>query len=118
MSQVAEGRRTTAVRRSHHRDRSADECENRGTQFDDFYLWVPHGYDERVIAQCALRLLVEDVGRASGPRSRSTLPRVIEGNQTYDGQQEFLADAARVGKEGRLSRFVYVSKKLSRISRL
>jgi hypothetical protein len=43
---------------------------------------------------------------------------VIEGNQTYDGQQEFLADAARVAKEGRLSRFVYVSKKLSPISRL
>jgi len=25
---------------------------------------------------------------------------VIEGNQTYDGQQEFLADAARVAKRG------------------
>jgi len=88
-----------------------------------FYLFVPHGYDERVIAQCGLRLLVcEDVtanmakvaeARRAARASRSTALREIEGNQTYDGQQEFLAVAARVAREGRLSRFVYVSKKLS-----
>jgi hypothetical protein len=39
--------------------------------------------------------------------------REIEGDQAYDGQQEFLEVAARVAREGRLSRFVYVSKKLS-----
>jgi len=44
---------------------------------------------------------------------RSTPLREIEGNQTYDGQQEFLAVAARVAREGRLSRFVYVSRKLN-----
>jgi hypothetical protein len=38
--------------------------------------------------------------------------RDIEGDQAYDGQQDFLAVAARVAREGRLSRFVYVSKKL------
>ena len=88
-----------------------------------FYLLVPHGYDERVIAQCGLRLLVcEDVtanmakvaeARLVARRSRSTPLREIEGSQTYDGQQEFLSVAARVAREGRLSRFVYVSKKMN-----
>jgi cyclopropane fatty-acyl-phospholipid synthase-like methyltransferase len=88
-----------------------------------FYLFVPHGYDERAIAQCGLRLLVsEDVtenmakvaeARLAARASRSTALREIEGNQAYDAQQEFLAVASRVAREGRLSRFVYVSKKLS-----
>jgi SAM-dependent methyltransferase len=88
-----------------------------------FYLFVPHGYDERVIAQSGLRLLVsEDVtanmakvaeARRAARSSRSAALREIEGDQTYDGQQEFLAVAARVARERRLSRFVYVSEKLS-----
>ena len=51
--------------------------------------------------------------RLTARASRGTPLRKIEGNQTYDGQQEFLAVAARVAREGRLSRSVYVSKKLS-----
>jgi 2-polyprenyl-3-methyl-5-hydroxy-6-metoxy-1,4-benzoquinol methylase len=88
-----------------------------------FYLFVPHGYDERVIAQCGLRLLVcKDVtanmakvaeAMRAARASRGNVLREIEGHQIYDGQQEFLAVAARVAREGRLSRFVYVSKKLS-----
>jgi cyclopropane fatty-acyl-phospholipid synthase-like methyltransferase len=88
-----------------------------------FYLFVPHGYDESVIAQCGLRLLVcEDVtanmakvaeARRAARASRSALLREIEGDQAYEGQQEFLAVAAHVAREGHLSRFVYVSKKLS-----
>jgi 2-polyprenyl-3-methyl-5-hydroxy-6-metoxy-1,4-benzoquinol methylase len=88
-----------------------------------FYLFVPYGYDQSVIAQCGLQLLVcDDVtanmakvaeARRAARASRSALLREIEGDQTYDGQQEFLAVAARVSREGRLSRFVYVSKKLS-----
>jgi cyclopropane fatty-acyl-phospholipid synthase-like methyltransferase len=87
------------------------------------YLFVPHGYDERVIAQCRLRLLIcEDVtanmakvaeARRAARASRSAALREIEGDLAYDGQQEFLAVAARVAREGRLSRFVYVAKKLS-----
>jgi cyclopropane fatty-acyl-phospholipid synthase-like methyltransferase len=87
------------------------------------YLFVPHGYDESIIAQCGLRLLVcEDVtahmakiaeARCVARASRNAVLRKIEGAQVYDGQQEFLAVAARVGREGRLSRFVYVSEKLS-----
>jgi SAM-dependent methyltransferase len=86
-------------------------------------LFVPHGYDECVIAQSGLQLLVcEDVtanmAKVAGARhtareSRSAALREIEGDQAYDSQQEFLAVAARVAREGRLSRFVYVSKKLS-----
>jgi cyclopropane fatty-acyl-phospholipid synthase-like methyltransferase len=87
------------------------------------YLFVPHGYDEGVIAQCGLQLLVcEDVtanmakvaeARHAARASRTAALREIEGDQAYDRQQEFLAVAARVAREGRLSRFVYVSKKLS-----
>ena len=88
-----------------------------------FYLFVPHGYDERVISQCGLQLLVsEDVtanmakvaeARRAARASRTAALRDIEGDQAYDGQQEFLDVAARVAREGRLSRFVYVSKKVS-----
>lgn len=87
------------------------------------YLFVPHDYDERVIAQCKLQLLVcEDTtttmakvaeARHAARASRSAALREIEGDQAYEGQQEFLEVAARVAREGRLSRFVYVSKKLS-----
>jgi SAM-dependent methyltransferase len=86
-----------------------------------FYLFVPHGYDEGVIAHCGLRLLAcEDAtanmtkvaeARHGARASRSAALREIEGDQAYEGQQEFLAIAARVAREGRLSRFVYVSQK-------
>jgi cyclopropane fatty-acyl-phospholipid synthase-like methyltransferase len=88
-----------------------------------FYVFVLRGYNEHIIAQCGLRLLVnEDVtenmakvaqARHTARKSRSNALREIEGDQAYEGQQEFLAVAARVAIEGRLSRFVYVSKKLS-----
>jgi cyclopropane fatty-acyl-phospholipid synthase-like methyltransferase len=87
------------------------------------YLFVPHGYDECVITQCGLRLLVcENVtvnmaevaeARRAARASRSTALREIEGDQAYEGQQEFLVVAAHVAREGRLSRFVYVSEKLN-----
>ena len=86
-----------------------------------FYLFVPPGYDERVIEQCGLQLLVcEDVtanmakvaeARRNARELRSADLCEIEGSPAYERQQEFLAVAARVAKEGRLSRFVYVSKK-------
>lgn len=88
-----------------------------------FFLFVPPDYDERVLVQCGLRLLVRrDVTanmaelaerRRAARASRSAAVREIEGDQTYEGQQEFFAVAARVAREGRLSRFVYVSEKLS-----
>jgi SAM-dependent methyltransferase len=87
-----------------------------------FYLFVPPGYDERIIAQSGLQLLVcEDVtanmakvaeARRSARELRSLELSEIEGSVAYEHQQEFLAVASRVSKEGRLSRFAYVAKKL------
>lgn len=89
-----------------------------------FYLFVPPGYNEALIAQCGFRLLVcEDVtsnmakvaeARHAARASLSADLREIEGDHMYQAQQEFLAVAARVAKEGRLSRFVFLSEKLSR----
>jgi 2-polyprenyl-3-methyl-5-hydroxy-6-metoxy-1,4-benzoquinol methylase len=86
-----------------------------------FYLFVPRDYNGSVLAQCGLHLVVcEDVtsnvakiakARREARASRSIALREIEGDQAYDGQQEFLAIASRVATEGRLSRFLYVSEK-------
>jgi len=83
-----------------------------------FFLFVPVDYDRTVIAQCGLRLLVcEDVTanmaemaerRGAARASRSHLLSDIEGAETYNGQQTFFAVAARIAKERRLSRFLYV----------
>ena len=87
-----------------------------------FYLFVPQGYNESIIAQCGLRLLMcEDVtanmakvaeARRSARAMRSAALREIEGESNYENQQEFLAVAARVAIEGRLSRFLYISEKV------
>ena len=86
-----------------------------------FFLFVPLDYDRTVIAQCGLRLLVcEDVTanmaemaerRGAARASRSHLLSEIEGAETYNGQQTFFAVAARIAKERRLSRFLYVVEK-------
>lgn len=86
-----------------------------------FFLFVPRDYDERVISQCGLRLLVcEDVTanmaeiaerRRAARAAREAALREIEGDQVYEGQQEFFAVASRIAREGRLSRFVYVAER-------
>lgn len=88
-----------------------------------FYLFVPPGYDERVIEQCGLKLLISEDRTASmaqvaeSRRKARKLRRVelceVEGAPAYEQQQEFLAVAARLAKEGRLCRFVYVAQKFS-----
>jgi 2-polyprenyl-3-methyl-5-hydroxy-6-metoxy-1,4-benzoquinol methylase len=85
------------------------------------YLFVPPGYDDRIIAECGLYLLVSEdvtwnmaevaVRRQAARASRSSAVREVEGDQTYETQQEFLAISARIAKEGRLSRFLYLAKK-------
>jgi 2-polyprenyl-3-methyl-5-hydroxy-6-metoxy-1,4-benzoquinol methylase len=96
-----------------------DEIAIRGSI--GFFLFVPLDYDRSVIAQCGLRLLVcEDVTanmaemaerRGAARASRSHLLSEIEGAETYNGQQTFFAVAARIAKERRLSRFLYVAEK-------
>jgi len=96
-------------------------AEIKARSLDGFYLFVPQGYNERVIAQCRLRLQIcEDAtanmakiaeARRSARALRSAALREIEGDPEYNRQQEFLAVAARVAREGRLSRLVYVCQK-------
>jgi hypothetical protein len=50
--------------------------------------------------------------RYTARASRAERLREIEGGE-YESQQNFLGVAARIAKERRLSRFVYVSEKLS-----
>ena len=86
-----------------------------------FYLFVPSGYDERVITQCALRVLAcEDQTSKMGEiaerrkharESRSSALRRIEGDAACENQQKFLSVVANTAREARLSRFVYVAEK-------
>jgi 2-polyprenyl-3-methyl-5-hydroxy-6-metoxy-1,4-benzoquinol methylase len=85
------------------------------------YVVVPPGYDEKVLEQAGLQVLVaEDVTenmavvadrRRAARASRAAELAKIEGEKAYQGQQEFLTMAACLAKERRLSRFVYVAKK-------
>lgn len=87
-----------------------------------FYLFVPQGYTENLLERCSLQLLrsedaTENMARIAAARhaaraSRSTPLREIEGEDLYNSQQLFLQLSARLAKERRLSRFVYVCKKL------
>ena len=87
------------------------------------FLFVPAGYDEQVMTDCGLQLLLcEDVTenmaqiaqrRASARAKRSDDLRKIEGDESYRGQQQFFNVAARIARERRLSRFLYVAEKPS-----
>ena len=88
-----------------------------------FMLFVPKDYDKDVIAQSGLRVLecrdvtanVAEVAakRQAAREARSAAVREIEVDRTYEAQQTFLAMTSRLAAEGRLSRFVYVSEKVS-----
>lgn len=85
------------------------------------FLFVPADYDRRVILECGLRLLAcEDVTanmaavaerRGAARASRSVALRQLEGEETFEGQQRFFEVAARIARERRLSRFLYISEK-------
>ena len=85
-----------------------------------FYLFVPPGYDEHVLVQCGLRVVVaENVTpntaeiadrRRMARESHAQELRDIEGNRAFAAQQEFLTVASRLAKEDRLSRFVFVAE--------
>jgi hypothetical protein len=51
--------------------------------------------------------------RRAAREARSAAVRQIEGDRTYEEQQNFLTMTARLAREGRLCRFVYVSEKSS-----
>jgi 2-polyprenyl-3-methyl-5-hydroxy-6-metoxy-1,4-benzoquinol methylase len=86
-----------------------------------FYLLVPRGYDEEVLAQCGLRVLAAEdrtrnmaevaARRWAAREKRGPALREIEGEQGYETQQEFLRVASVLAAEGRLSRFMFVAEK-------
>jgi cyclopropane fatty-acyl-phospholipid synthase-like methyltransferase len=88
-----------------------------------YFVFVPPGEDERLLREAGLRVLaVEDAtenmatvaGRWLAARAkRADALREIEGDQTFQGQQRFLEVTARLARERRLSRFVYLAEKPS-----
>ena len=86
-----------------------------------FFLFVPIEYDRKVLTECGLRLLVcedvtENVAQTAQRRllaraSKEGALRKIEDDANYEQQQTFLEVAARVARERRLSRFLYVAEK-------
>jgi SAM-dependent methyltransferase len=86
-----------------------------------YFLFVPHGEDERLLGEAGFRVLaVEDAtenmaelaARWLGARARrGDALRKIEGDETFEGQQQFLEVAATLARERRLSRFVYLADK-------
>jgi len=85
-----------------------------------FYLFVPPGYDERILVQCGLRIVVSEnvtrnmaeiaERRRAARDSRRDALREVEGDQAFEAQQEFLRVASLLAQEGRLSRFVFVAE--------
>jgi SAM-dependent methyltransferase len=84
-----------------------------------FFLFVPPGYDEHVLAETGFTLNMREdctantaavAGRWRDAReARAGALRAIEGDETFEGQQRFLDVTARLAEERRLSRFVFVA---------
>jgi hypothetical protein len=82
---------------------------------------VPVGYDQRAISECGLHLVYsEDVTenmarmaerRGAARAKRAAALREIEGEASYSAQQDFFEVAARIARERRLSRFLFVAEK-------
>ncbi len=98
---------------------SADEIAIRASI--GYFLFVPPGADERLLRDAGLQpLAVEDATEnmaavaqrwLAARAGRAGTLREIEGEQTFDGQQRFLEVTARLARERRLSRFVYLAEK-------
>jgi SAM-dependent methyltransferase len=84
-----------------------------------FYLFVPPGEDERLLRAAGLNLLlvedlteqVAEVARRRGAArdARAATLREIEGEATFERQQEFLRVAASIASDHRLSRFAFLA---------
>jgi ubiquinone/menaquinone biosynthesis C-methylase UbiE len=99
------------------------DAEIRIRSLSGFYLFVPEGFDERLLTECGLQLLRRENAtrnmaeiaekRRSARELRKEALREIEGEDGFDEQQKFLATAAKIAKEKRLSRFAYLAEKHS-----
>ncbi|MEE8199653.1 MAG: hypothetical protein V3R29_00660, partial [Candidatus Acidoferrales bacterium] len=86
-----------------------------------YFLFVPPGTDENLIASAGLELVrkedrSENMARCArrwheARSKRAQELRRIEGDETFEGQQRFFQVAARVAEERRLSRFAYLARK-------
>lgn len=87
-----------------------------------YFVFVPPGEDERLLADAGFRLeSVEDVtgnmariaeAWRKAREAREKELREAEGNDTYEGQQIFFETAARLAEERRLSRFLILAERL------
>jgi len=88
-----------------------------------FFSFVPVDYDRQLLAECGFHLItcqdatqnMADLAarRGAARASRSAVLRNIEGEETYQRQQDFFEVAARIARERRLSRFLYIARKPS-----
>jgi SAM-dependent methyltransferase len=86
-----------------------------------FFLFVPPGYDERVLAEAGFEVeaaedRTEDIALVArrwhdARAEREAALRGIEGDERYAKQQTFFAMCARLAREARLSRFAYLARK-------
>jgi SAM-dependent methyltransferase len=86
-----------------------------------YFLFVPSGEDERVLRDVGLSVLaVEEATdnmasvaqRWHDARAKhADALRAVEGDGTFDGQQQFLDVTSRLARERRLSRMVYLAEK-------
>ncbi len=84
-----------------------------------FFLFVPEGHNEQAIAGAGLTLAsredttsqMTEIARRRGAARAARRQALIEieGDATYQAQQDFFEVVARLGAERRLSRFVYVA---------
>lgn len=86
-----------------------------------FFLFVPAGTDERLLAEAGLGLVevadrTENMARLAARwhearQARALELKSIEGESTFEGQQRFLETAALLAAERRLSRFAFRARR-------
>jgi SAM-dependent methyltransferase len=86
-----------------------------------YFLFVPPGENDRLLAAAGLTVFgVQDTTselaviarrRCDARGERAQVLRRIEGDETFDGRQRFFDMVARLARERRLSRFVYLAEK-------
>ena len=89
-----------------------------------FFLFVPPGHDEALIAASGLELVTKEdrtenmalrAGRWRAARQqRAAELRRLEGDATFEGQQRFLEVTSGLAAERRLSRWVFCAQRASR----
>jgi SAM-dependent methyltransferase len=88
-----------------------------------YYLFMPLGANERLLAAAGMNVLaVEDTTeslaeiagrRRDARRERADALRAVEGDEAFEGRQRFFDIVARLAHEHRLSRLVYTAEKLA-----